>query len=272
MPFAQVRRDKMEEIDKVHAGAGPILFSRVFERDDFGTDWSFIHASYLLPGGGIGHHRHDNCEEIFVTVDNAAQFTHNGRTTQVEGGAAVPLRRGESHAIYNHTDKDTRWFNFHVVMPGMASDSTDHGDDRAGAPLESGERLPVGRFDRSLLVYGPSHEGKGEIGARMIWGAQDFQTNFGFLGHALLPPDTSVGYHRHDTIEECYIIAQGSGRMTVDGETREVFAGDVILNKLGGSHGIYNHRAEELELVVVAVCAEKGVFDATNSGDDLSGR
>ncbi|NKB66205.1 MAG: cupin domain-containing protein [Candidatus Latescibacteria bacterium] len=272
MPFAQVRRDNMEELDKVHAGAGPILFGRVFERDDFGTDWKFIHASYLLPGGGIGHHRHDYSEEIFVTLDNAAQFTHNGRTTQIEGGAAVPLRQGESHAIYNHTDTDTRWFNFNVGMAGGKSGSTDHGDDRKGAPLESADRLPVGRFDRSLLTYGPSHDGKGEIGARMIWGSQDFQSNFGFLGHALLPPGTSVGYHRHERMEECYVIAQGSGRMTEDGETREVFAGDVILNKLGSSHGIYNHTTEELELVVVAVTVEKGIFDATNLGNDLSGR
>ncbi len=272
MRIARARREEMEEITCVHKGAGSLLFGRVLEKNDFETDWCFVHAAYLLPGSGIGHHRHDNCEEIFVTLDNAAQFTHLGRTAEVVGAAAVPLRLGESHAIYNHTAQETRWFNFHVVRPGGQSDSTDLDDDRVDAELESGERLPIGRLDRNLMTCGPSHQGKGEIGAYQVWKAPDFQTNFGFLGHALLPPGTSVGYHRHDTIEECYIVVNGSGRMTMDDETEEVFPGDVILNRLGGSHGIYNHTPEELELLVLAVCLEKGKFDATDLGDDLTQR
>ena len=272
MRLARARRESMKTLENVHQGAGSILFDSMLERDDFETNWSFVHAAYLAPGGGIGHHRHDNCEEIFVTLDNAAQFTHNGRTAEVIGGAAVPLRRGESHAIYNHTDRDTRWFNFHVVDSSGQSDSTNFDDDRVGAALESVERLPVGRLDRSLLTYSPSHGGRGEIGGRQVWGPQDFQTNFGFLIHALMPPDTSVGYHRHDTIEECYVIANGSGRMTVDDETVEVFPGDVIPNRLGGSHGIYNHTREELEFLALAVCVEQGRFDATNFEDDLTDR
>ena len=272
MRIAHARKENMQQIDEVHGGAGSILFDRVFEREDFATDWSFIHAASLLPGGGIGHHRHEHCEEIFVTVDNAAQFTHTGRTTEVVGPAAVPLRTGETHGIYNHTDRETRWYNFHVVLPGKGSDSTDLGDDRADAELESAERLPVGRLDRKLLKYSRSHGGRGEIGAHMVWQSQDFRTNFGFLGLALLPPDTSVGYHRHDTLEECYIILQGSGRMTVDDETAEVFPGDVIPNRLGGSHGLYNHTHEELEILVVAVTQEKGKLDATNLGDELAKR
>ena len=117
-----------------------------------------------------------------------------------------------------------------------------------------------------------AHQGKGEVGVREVWGAHDFRTNFGALYHALLPPDTSVGLHRHDTIEECYVIIAGNGRMTVDDETVEVAPGDVILNRLGGSHGIYNHADAELELFAVAVCAEKGQFDTTDLGDDLAGR
>lgn len=265
-------REGVRELDQVHGGAGPILFKSLMERDNFETPWCFMHTAILLPGGGIGYHRHDHCEEIFVTIDNAAQFTHNGRTTEVTGGAAVPLRKGESHAIYNHTDRETRWFNFNVTDPGGTADSTDHGDSRKDAPLESSDRLPIGRFDQSLMTWHQSHEGKGKIGVRTVWESMDFQTNIGFLGHALLPPDTSVGYHRHDTIEECYIIMQGSGRMTVDDETQEVGPGDVIFNRLGGSHGIYNHTANNLEMFVVAVCMEKGKLDAVNHQDDLSNR
>ncbi|MCC7263404.1 MAG: cupin domain-containing protein [Candidatus Latescibacteria bacterium] len=272
MRIAHARREEMQEIDKAHGGAGPVLFKSLFERKDFQTEWWFVHSAYLLPGGGIGHHRHDRCEEIFVTIDNASQFTHNGRTTQVEGGAAVPLRCGESHAIYNHTQKETRWFNFNVTLPGCPSDATDFGDTRVGAPLESTDRLPIGRFDRKLLEYTRLHQGKGEVGRRQIWGPQDFRTSLAFLSHILVPPGASVGYHSHQGMEECYVIMKGSARMTVDGETAEVFSGDAIPNRLGGSHGLYNHTQDELEFFLVAVCKEKGVMDTTDLGDDLTKR
>lgn len=64
----------------------------------------------------------------------------------------------------------------------------------------------------------------------------------------------------------------GIGRVTVDDETREVYPGDVIFNRIGGSHGIYNHTDEPMELFAVAVCMERGSVDGTDLNDDLSGR
>ncbi|MBM3262677.1 MAG: hypothetical protein FJY97_04535 [candidate division Zixibacteria bacterium] len=66
-------------------------------------------------------------------MSRSITLTHNGRTASISGGAAVPLRKGESHAIYNHTDRETRWFNFNVTDPGVAPDATDFGDSRAAA-------------------------------------------------------------------------------------------------------------------------------------------
>ena len=272
MRIKRAERDDMEELSGVHAGTGTILFGRLWGRSEFESPFAFVHSAILLPGTGIGYHRHDDAEEIFITADNAAKFTHNGRTAIVEGGAAVPARSGEIHAIHNHTDQETRWFNVHCVVPGGDPKSTEMGDDRADAELESTDRLPVGRLDRTALKYGQRHGGKGEVGVRMIWGPQDFRSNFHCLAHCLLLPDTSIGYHRHDGVEECYIVIEGAGRMTVDDETQDVSQWDVIPNRLGGSHGIYNHTQEDLELLVVAVCVEKEQFDSTALGDDLSQR
>ena len=144
MRIARADRADMQELSDVHGGAGTILFDRLWERGDFESPFAFVHCAILLPGSGIGYHRHDDSEEIFIAIDNASQFTHNGRTAVVEGGAAVPLRSGEIHAIYNHTDRETRWFNVHCVVPGGDPKSTDLGDDRVGAELESTDRLPVG--------------------------------------------------------------------------------------------------------------------------------
>ena len=106
----------------------------------------------------------------------------------------------------------------------------------------------------------------------MIRGPEDFRSNFGFLVHCLIPPDTSIGYHSHKGVEEVYIIINGKGRMTVDDETQRVSQWDVVPSRLGGSHGLFNDTLEDLELLVVAVCADKGQFDATDLGDDLSQR
>ncbi len=88
----------------------------------------------------------------------------------------------------------------------------------------------------------------------------------------MVPPGVLVGYHRHEVIEETYIIMTGGGQMTVDGETEKVHVGDAIPNKLGGSHGIYNYTQEDLEILVMAVCIESRQFDTHDLGDDLTAR
>lgn len=273
MRIAHALPERLQEAKGAHGGAGRLLFQSLWGEDAFQTPWLFVHYAVIPPGGGIGHHRHDECEEMFTILDNAAQFTHNGRTAEIVGGATVPCRKGESHAIYNHTDRNTRFLNFCVVNPGGKYDCTDFGDPRVGVPLESTDRIPVGRLDRSLLARTASaHGGRGEIWAREVWSWQDFRTQWGFVGHCLIPPGASIGYHRHDTIEECYIIMSGSGRMTVDGETKEVHPDEAIPNRLGGSHGIYNHTRDHLELLVMGVCMERGKFDTHDAGDDLTTR
>ena len=272
MRIAHAPGEDEKESRGIHGGPGGAIFKALFEQGDFQTPWFFVHSAYILPGGGIGHHRHDNCEEIFVTVDNASQFTHNGRTAEITGGAAVPLRRGESHAIYNHTDQKTRFYNFNVVMQGLDADGFDFGETRVDVPLESMDRLPIGRFDRSVLQYKRLHGGKGQAGRREIWGPHDFQTNFRLLVHCLLPAGTSIGQHRHKTMEECYIVMNGSGRITAGNETEEVHAGDAVLHPPEEPHGIYNHTQADLELFVVGVSTEKGQFDQEDLDDDLSRR
>ena len=60
--------------------------------------------------------------------------------------------------------------------------------------------------------------------------------------------------------------------MTVDDETQEVAQWDAIPSRLGGSHGLYNHTQENLELLVVRRLRREGQFDSTDLGDNLSHR
>ena len=65
MRIARANREGMQELTGVHGGAGAILFNSLWDRADFETPFAFVHCAILLPGGGIGYHRHDDGEEIF---------------------------------------------------------------------------------------------------------------------------------------------------------------------------------------------------------------
>lgn len=256
---------------RCHNGAGTIRYMGIYGERDFQTPWFFIHRGALPPKTGIGHHQHVQFEECYVILDGAARFTWNGKTVELSGGVMVPCRAGDSHGIYNHTDSDVQFMNLGVAPTGGGYDSVEFGQSLENEPLVMPEEVPHRFIARDAMRSASNvHQGKGMMQFRRLIDDRVFKTNWGFTDHCLLPPDTSIGYHRHDTIEECYMILSGRGRMKVDGEVFEVSAGDFIPNKLGGSHGIYNHASEPLELLNMAVCMEKGIFDATDLGDDLS--
>ncbi len=63
----------------------------------------------------------------------------------------------------------------------------------------------------------------------------------------VLAPGQCPPYHRHHTeMDEGYLIRQGRGLMTIDGEQFEVRAGDVLLGNRGGYHNLLNIGDEDL--------------------------
>jgi mannose-6-phosphate isomerase-like protein (cupin superfamily) len=60
------------------------------------------------------------------------------------------------------------------------------------------------------------------------------------LAEARLPPGASTAPHFHRLTEEIYFILEGSGRMTVDDESRLVTAGDAIAIPPRAVHTITN--------------------------------
>ncbi len=273
MRIAHNDPSKYGEPEKSHFGAGAIQYMNLWGEEDFQTPWLFIGMGVLPPKSGIGHHAHEAMEEMYTIFDNAAMFTHNGNTAELKGPVMVPCFKGDSHGLYNHTDMETQFMNMGVVSPSLPYDCRNFEDDLAKAEPGPSEKLPKAYLDKNLLMWSSSaHQGKGEIGIRELWSHKDFKTSWGFSHHMLIPPACSIGYHKHDTMEACYIILSGSGRITVDDETEEVKAGDLVPNRLGGSHGIYNHTDRDIELISMDVCLEKGKFDSTDLGDDLSDR
>ena len=79
-----------------------------------------------------------------------------------------------------------------------------------------------------------------------------------------LPPGAAIGPHRHDQGRELYVILDGTGRMTTNGQTVTVVAGDLVLNEPGDWHALENASETDLRVLVTAVVEEAGVPLYTN--------
>ena len=270
-PIVHTDPSQYQSSSQVHGGAGSMDYMTLFGPQDFNTNVLFVHRGVLHPKSGIGHHFHNQMEEMFVIFDNRAQFTIDGRTAELIGPAAAPCRMGSSHGIYNPTDRPTQWMNIAVGTVRGRYDAFDLGDDRVGAALDANPVFMNIRLDKSLLktVTG-MNGGRGTVKYRRMLGPEVFRTNWGYVDHLLIPPDSSLGYHRHEVHEEIYYVLSGKGRVTVEGETVAIGPGDGIACRVREAHGFYNHSPSDLELMVIGVALEKGKFDVIDLSDDLS--
>ena len=69
------------------------------------------------------------------------------------------------------------------------------------------------------------------------------------LAEARLPVGTSTQEHYHAKTEEIYFITVGTGRMRIEGETRDVSAGDAVAIPPGKKHKLWNTGNETLKLL-----------------------
>jgi mannose-6-phosphate isomerase-like protein (cupin superfamily) len=256
---------KYRDAPRVHGGAGTLTYSGLLGPENFNVNLIFLHRGVLQPKSGIGHHFHNQMEEMFVIFDNKAQFTIDGRTAELTGPAGAPCRMGSSHGIYNPTDAPTQWMNIAVGSVRGRYDAFDMGDDRVGVPLDPKPIFMNMKLDKSLLKAVPAlHGGKGTVFYRRALGPEVFRTNWGYVDHVSIPPSTSLGYHRHDLQEEIYYVISGSGRAVVKGESVAISAGDAVPIRLREAHAFENSAAGDLELMVIGIALEKGKFDSTD--------
>jgi mannose-6-phosphate isomerase-like protein (cupin superfamily) len=95
--------------------------------------------------------------------------------------------------------------------------------------------------------------GKGDIRSVFLYTQADFETPLRFIIYSELSPGQSIGLHQHGQDEEVYVILEGHGHMTVNGQPCPVEAGDVLLNKPGWSHSLENTSQVTLRLLVFEV-------------------
>ncbi len=69
------------------------------------------------------------------------------------------------------------------------------------------------------------------------------------LAEATVPPGGATDEHYHQVSEEIYFFTSGSGRIRVDGEEREVRAGDCVVLLPGMRHKLFAGPDEPLVLM-----------------------
>ena len=69
------------------------------------------------------------------------------------------------------------------------------------------------------------------------------------------PPGTSSQEHFHTEAEEVYYVLEGRGGVRVDGETRDIGPGDVVVIVPGQRHTVWQEGEGDLVLLVTCVPA-----------------
>lgn len=245
----------------VHGGAGRLDFMALLDFHSLDTNLNFLHRGIIEPKSSIGHHFHNNCEEMFVILDGEAQFTVDGRTSLLKGPAGAPARMGHSHAIYNPTDKPVQWMNINVSALKGEYDNFDLNDTREDVVLDKIPVFMTMRLDRSLLRdVNAFHGGKGTAQYRRALGPNVFSTAWAFVDHVVLPPGASIGPHSYRGIAQFYYVMTGEGTLSVFARGQQdsavIRTGDAAPIQLGEIHSLENTGTQPLELMVVGVARD----------------
>lgn len=93
------------------------------------------------------------------------------------------------------------------------------------------------------------HGGTGKaVVRRLFWGKLSTPL---FVYYLVLPPESTVGSHKHVGSEEIYCFLEGKGVMTVDDNELIVGPGDAILTKTGSSHALRNVGEIDIRAIVI---------------------
>src|SRR5258706_5601719 len=256
--IAPTDRARARPAPAVHDGAGVMQIQSLLETVDTDTNLWFLHRGTIPPKTGIGHHFHNQCEEMFMILDGEAQFTIDGHTSLLKGPAGAPSRMGHSHAVYNQGDRPVQWMNINVAARKGYYDAFNLGDSRASVPLDPIPAFMTLRLDKSLLRPVDAMDGgKGTVQYRRALDGTVFLGNWGFVDHILLPPGSSIGPSTNADIGGFYYVLSGEGKVTIGAETTSIKADDAVPLRFNQTKSFENTGTGPLELMSVGIVKDR---------------
>ena len=93
--------------------------------------------------------------------------------------------------------------------------------------------------------------GKGEVEISHLLEKDVLKGKARLFARIKIPPNSSIGLHKHENEFEIFYILSGKGVFHDNGKDVQVQAGDVCFTDSGESHSIENTSNEDLELLAV---------------------
>jgi mannose-6-phosphate isomerase-like protein (cupin superfamily) len=249
-----------------HGSVGDMACMTLIPGNTMTVNLNFVHRCQMMPGGGgVGHHFHNQNEEMFVIFDGEAEFTIDGHTSLLTGTVGAPVRMGHSHAIYNPTDRPIEFMNINVASVKGQYDAFNLDDARQGVPKEPKPVFMTMRLDKAMLRPREAyHGGTGTVKYRRALDPTVFLTNWSYMDHLVIAPGASEGMHRHPGLEEIYYVISGDGEARVNGETAAIHKGDGIPVMLNEPHSFVNNGSQDLELMIIGIAMQKGALETVD--------
>jgi mannose-6-phosphate isomerase-like protein (cupin superfamily) len=259
--------------NSVHAGAGPLEYHGLFGNQALSTNLIFLHRGIILPGGGIGQHFHNHCEEMFMILEDAdAEFTVNGRTAVLHGPTGAPNVAGASHAIYNPSNRPLQWLNINVGE-SKTYDNYDLNDNRVGAPKDAIPQFMNFRIDSALLRPAPAGlNPTGTVTFRRLLGPAVFRSVWSYFDHIAIGAGGRIAPAVDANMSTAYYVYKGAGSVTVNGETVAIKAGDAVPVDLGQSNSFTQTGTEPLELLAIGIAKDAAAKTAYATSPGQGGR
>jgi len=227
----------------------------VFPGLEMASAWGELQYLVLPAGAQCGSSAAPDREVGYILLGGAIDLEGPDLGAQFEGPTALLCGVGWPHTLANAGAGTAQLLRFSAALQGNAP----------AAPTFRAESV-----DQARLKWRPAiHGGAGQIATRHIWGPGDFSSPWVFLDHAVLAPQSSLGYHYHDALEECFVVLSGQGYITISDQTLAVGPGSVTWQGIGQPHGLYNSGGEPLDFLRVAVGIRGEQYTTIDLNDSL---